>query len=74
MARSVQGTVVEVGDVVVVEAQGMRVKGRVEVVDYWGEEYGWDLELADANVRGGYSRWKQGTDGGKLVEVNGRTV
>ena len=59
---------VEVGDKVKIKAQGILVTGKVVRVDHW-EGYGWDIELTEANVPGGYSHWKQGTDGGEIVEV-----
>jgi hypothetical protein len=62
------------GDVVVIKAQGITVKGEVLSADYWGDKDGWYIELTKANVPGGYSYWKQRFDGGKLVEVNGKEV
>jgi hypothetical protein len=61
------------GDTIVVEAQGMKVKGRVHSASFWGGKDGWYIEIVDA-VPTGYSYWKQGYDGGRIVEVNGKRV
>jgi hypothetical protein len=62
------------GDTVVIQAQGIKVKGEVLSADNWGGKDGWYIELTKANVPGGYSYWKQGQDGGKLIEVRGHKV
>lgn len=60
---------VKKGDRVTINAQGIRVTGTVVNVYHWGAD-GWDIETTDANVPGGYSRWKQNQDGGEIVQVN----
>lgn len=74
IAKDSQGVEVVKGDTVVVAARGIKVRGVVVEAYWWGEDYGWDLELDQANVPGGYSRWKQKDDGGRIVEVNGKEV
>ena len=61
------------GDTVEIASSGLVVKGVVVTVDYWDND-GWDIELTDANVSGGYSRWKQWQDGGKVLSVNGEKI
>jgi len=65
---------IEVGDSIVVVAQGYRVKGTVISVSRWGDDMGWYIEMDNANVPGGYSYWKQYYDGGYIVEHNGKEV
>lgn len=73
MAKA-NGVEVNKDDKVTIAAQGIKVTGTVTAVEHWGGHDGWDIEMKDANVRGGYSRWKQGTDGGKIIQVNGQVV
>lgn len=54
------------GDPITISAQGIVVKGIVAVAIYW-QELGWDIEIEQANVPGGYSRWKQWQDGGRII-------
>jgi hypothetical protein len=42
--------------------------------DHNGERDGWYIELKNANVTGGYSYWKQGYDGGRILSINGKKV
>lgn len=65
---------VEKFDTVVVAAQGIKVTGQVLTAHWWGEKDGWYIEMSPANVPGGYSYWKQGSDGGKLVSINGKEI
>ncbi len=65
---------VNVGDSITIEAKGIRVTGKVYSVDFWGGNDGWYIELVNANVPGGYSYWKQGFDGGSIVELNGKSL
>jgi hypothetical protein len=65
---------IEKGSIVVIKAQGITVTGKVLTADNWGDRDGWYIEMTEANVPGGYSYWKQGQDGGKLVSVNGVPV
>lgn len=63
------------GDRVVIEAQGTIVSGRVISVNYYPQimdedDYGWQIELSNASVFGGYSHWKQWQDGGFISEIN----
>jgi len=62
---------IEKGSIVTIQAQGIQVTGKVLSADNWGGKDGWYIEMTEANVPGGYSYWKQGQDGGTLVEVNG---
>lgn len=64
---------IQKGDIVEISALGINVRGKVVFVDHYGDD-GWDIELTDANVKGGYSHWKQQLDGGNLVSVNGKPV
>lgn len=59
------------GTPVVIKAQGLTVRGEVISAEHYGSGDGWYIELGNANVPGGYSYWKQGQDGGELVEVDG---
>ena len=61
-------------DVIVIEAQGIRVVGQVLNVDYWGDDGGWHIEMSPANVPGNYSFWKQREDGGKIVKINDKII
>jgi hypothetical protein len=69
MAKSKDGLEVNKGDKIKIRAQGINVSGTVVSVDYYGED-GWQIELTDANVPGGYSSWKQREDGGDIIEVS----
>jgi len=62
------------GDIIAIKAKGITVRGTILSACYYGPEDGWYIELINANVPGGYSYWKQGLDGGKIVEVNGRHI
>ncbi len=66
--------VINKGDTVVIKAQGIQVRGKVLSAAYYGGRDGWYIELIEANVPGGYSYWKQGLDGGSIIEVNGVVV
>lgn len=54
-------------DVVVIEHRGMKVEGTVLSANHWGESEGWYIEMIDTD--GMYRYWKQGEDGGELLEV-----
>lgn len=64
---------VKKGDTIEVKAQGMTITGTVYSASHYGES-GWYIEIEEANVPGGYSYWKQGSDGGSLTKVNGKEV
>ena len=69
------GTVVVVkGDEITVQALGFTVTGKVISADWWGKEDGWYIEIGNTNLPCGYSYWKQGIDGGKIVKLNGKDV
>lgn len=73
MAKNNQGIEVNVADVITIKgAKGTQcnVKGQVITVD-WYPESGWYIELVSDN---GYGYWKQRSDGGEIVEVNGEAV
>lgn len=72
MAKSNTDFEVNVGDTIEIHAQGISVSGEVAVVHWWSE--GWDIEIDKANVQGGYSRWKQWQDGGRIHKLNGKEV
>lgn len=55
------------GDSVTIKVQGIKVTGEVLSADHWGEKDGWYIEMTNANVSGGYSYWKQGQDGGEII-------
>lgn len=57
------------GAIVTIEVNGLTVIGEVYSADYWGESDGWYIELVDTN--GVYRYWKQGQDGGKLINIEG---
>jgi hypothetical protein len=54
------------GDEVKIKCQGLQVKGEVISADNWGVDGGWYIEMLDSN--GQYRYWKQGEDGGELLE------
>ncbi len=58
------------GSRITIEARGRRITGTVTYVDY-DRRVGYDIELIDANIAGGYSHWKQQFEGGRIVEVDG---
>jgi hypothetical protein len=59
------------GDRIAIQVQGRLIIGSVESAEDYGNDGGWYIEMTRANVPGGYSYWKQGSDGGKIVQVNG---
>lgn len=63
---------IETGDTVKFRAQGRTFEGKVLTADNNGNKYGWYIEMIDNND--GYVYWKQGHDGGELLEVNGQPV
>jgi len=64
MAKDKKGTVVNEGDTVTIEAQGTQVTGKVVYADWsWLADGGWDIEMLECDIRGGYSHWKQYFDG-----------
>ena len=74
MAVDNKGVEVKKGDSIVIKAQGLTVRGKVATVDNYGGDDGWQIEITEANVPGGYSSWKQRFDGGHIAEVNGEAV
>ena len=60
------------GDAVKITAQGLTVTGEVLTANDYKEDGGWYIELLDA--KGKYYYWKQGIDGGTLLEVNGQKL
>ena len=58
---------IEKGDKVTIQVQGIEVTGEVYSANHYGKD-GWYIELTNANVSGGYSYWKQGQDGGDIIE------
>jgi len=79
MKRTYEGVTIKEGDVITIAAQGVKVKGTVLSVDHNGPRDGWYIELGDATSGGliwggGYCYWKQGSDGGRVVEVNGKEI
>lgn len=73
MAQAENGLEVNVGDSIQIATKTIVVRGVVATVDYWHGS-GWDIEIDKANVSGGYSRWKQWQDGGKIVKINDQYV
>ncbi len=73
MAIDHQGRRINPGDEIIVTAQGTTVKGIVVSANWFGPSDGWYIEMAPANVPGGYSYWKQGWDGGDVVSVIPKT-
>lgn len=61
------------GDRVKIGAKGIAVTGDVAAVTYYDMD-GYDIELVNADIAGGYSHWKQGLDGGQVISVNGKEV
>lgn len=61
------GKTIKKGSMVTIKVNGVIVKGEVYSADFWGNEDGWYIELVDIN--GVYRYWKQGEDGGELLEV-----
>ncbi|MEO2202147.1 hypothetical protein ABGV42_00130 [Paenibacillus pabuli] len=59
------------GDRIKIQAQGITVIGDVYSANFYAYDGGWYIEVENANVPGGYSYWKQGQDGGKILEING---
>jgi hypothetical protein len=51
---------------VLIRCQGSTISGKVLTARWWGENDGWYIELIDGY--GLYRYWKQGSDGGELVE------
>ncbi len=68
-----EGFTISVGDRITVKAQGLKVTGTVVTVEHNGPD-GWYIQMNEANVPGGFSYWKQGIDGGKIVEHNNKEV
>lgn len=62
------------GDTITIKSQGIKVTGEVLSANDWGGTDGWYIELTKANVPGGYSYWKQGQDGGKIIRINGEDI
>ena len=75
MAKDDKGTVVVEGDRVTIGSQGMRVTGTAIYAD-WSRlsDGGWDIEMMECDICGGYSHWKQYYDKGRIVSVNGVEV
>jgi hypothetical protein len=78
-----KGVTVKKGDRIKVQAPTITVTGTVVTVEHWDYDMdrqgnivggGWYIQMTDANVPGGFSYWKQGCDGGKIVEINGKEV
>lgn len=64
---------IKVGDRITIAAMDIKVTGDVVSCSYYRGD-GWDIELDNANVPGGWSHWKQWQDGGRIVEINGKEV
>lgn len=60
---------IEKGTEVAIMFNGRKIKGTVISARNWGGNDGWYIELTRED--GGYGYWKQGPDGGALVEVGG---
>lgn len=60
---------IQKGDTIKIKSQGTTAEGTVLSADYYGERDGWYIELEAP-----YRYWKQGFDGGYVVEVNGQQV
>lgn len=62
------------GTKVTIKAHGITVKGEVLTADNWGSDTApnWYIELRDTNNQ--YRYWKQDSDGGQLVEIDGEPV
>ena len=54
------------GDYIKISALGTTLEGTVISASNWGDSDGWYIEFDSTRV--GYSYWKQGMDGGKIVE------
>lgn len=63
---------IQKGDSIKITTKTSTVKGTVNVFHKYDE--GWDIEIENANVSGGYCRWKQWQDGGYVSELNGQTM
>lgn len=62
---------IEEGSVVVIEATGMVVYGKVVYADYCGDSDGWFIDLVQTNTPSGVSSWVQKFDGGRILSVDG---
>lgn len=51
---------------------GNKIEGKVLTANNWGPEDGWYIEMID--TFGNYRYWKQGPDGGEVIEVDGENV
>lgn len=68
-------------DKIAVMVQGITVRGTVYSADWYGVRDGWYIEITNAefenrplNFTGNYSYWKQGNDGGRIIELNGQPI
>ena len=67
---------VNIGDRLAIKALGLTSTGTVvsaEFITNYGEinDGGWDIEMKDSNVSGGYCHWQQRNDGGFIFAING---
>lgn len=69
---SQQNLEIQKGDSIKVTTRTLTVKGIVSTFHKYDE--GWDIEIDNANVSGGYCRWKQWQDGGYISELNGQKM
>ena len=60
------------GDKIKVWCQGELVEGKVISAMDYDEDGGWYIEMTD--LKGVYRYWRQGQDGGELLEVNDKRV
>jgi hypothetical protein len=61
------------GQQIEITAGSIKVSGTVATVNHWGQA-GWQIEVMNANVPGGYAAWKQWQDGGEITKLDGKTI
>lgn len=74
MAKDMNGTEVNEGDIVTIKAMGFTKTGKVVYSDYYDGV--WDIEMVSTSEvpNTEYAHWRQYFDKGDLVKVNGKEV